>query len=254
MLSDCTVSGFLCRFVYTHLQPNPLKGVFEVINIQKYVDYIVVSIAIRCYEVQSLSYSISSSGLECLGGIKLAFLYATLKQFVQWINDGLYDFCTIPLGMKKHLRLEDDQALQNIPSKGYYTGNKFKDEIDFIDKFDRTPCTYYGYTHSHQMFHECVSRFCCSAAEACSRTEATERVIATCRSTLSATLKGYGSSMYVSHSCTLMESANCFDYKGFCQLQCTKCAWNIFLFIHTHTYPEVMRRFLPWKQVFYNGK
>ena len=51
------------------------------------------------------------------------------------------------------------------------------------------------------------------------------------------------------HSCAHVESAKHFDQEGLRQLQCTKCVWEVVLFIYSHKYPEAKRQLLPWKQV-----
>ena len=51
------------------------------------------------------------------------------------------------------------------------------------------------------------------------------------------------------HSCAHVESAKHFNQEDFRQLQCTKCVWDVVLFIYSHKYPEAKPRLLPWKQV-----
>ena len=69
----------------------------------------------------SLSCSLSQPGCEsqlaCLLSLKLPYLYSTLELFVQWIQDGIYDFHHLPLVMKKHLEDKDVEMLQNIVVK-----------------------------------------------------------------------------------------------------------------------------------------
>ncbi len=35
--------------------------------------------------------------------------------FVCWAEDGLYDFCSLPFGVKKHLRAANEQTLDELP-------------------------------------------------------------------------------------------------------------------------------------------
>ena len=66
----------------------------------------------------SLSCSLSQPGCEsqlaCLLSLKLPYLYSTLELFVQWVQDGIYDFHHLPLVMKKHLEDGDVETLQKI--------------------------------------------------------------------------------------------------------------------------------------------
>ena len=68
--------------------------------------------------IVSLSFSLSQPGCEsqlaCLLSLKLPYLYSTLELFVQWVQDGIYDFHHLPLVMKKHLGDGDEETLQKI--------------------------------------------------------------------------------------------------------------------------------------------
>jgi len=61
--------------------------------------------------IQSLTSPEFKTQLACLLSMKLPYLYSTLELFVQWINDGTYDFHHLPLVMKKHL---DDSDLAKL--------------------------------------------------------------------------------------------------------------------------------------------
>jgi len=37
--------------------------------------------------------------------------------FVGWAEDGLYDFCSLPFGVKKHIKQQDEEALSQLPGK-----------------------------------------------------------------------------------------------------------------------------------------
>ena len=65
----------------------------------------------------SLSQPGCESQLACLLSLKLPYLYSTLEVFVQWIQDGIYDFHHLPLVMKKHLEDGDVETLQEIIGK-----------------------------------------------------------------------------------------------------------------------------------------
>ena len=65
-----------------------------------------------------LSCSLSQPGYESklayLQALKLPYLYSTLELFVQWIQDGIYDFHHLPLVMKIQLEDRDLEALQKM--------------------------------------------------------------------------------------------------------------------------------------------
>ncbi len=48
--------------------------------------------------------------------LQLPDLYSTLNLFVQWIEYGIYDFCDLPLDMKKHMNREDEEKILNLSS------------------------------------------------------------------------------------------------------------------------------------------
>ena len=62
----------------------------------------------------SLSQPGCESQLACLLSLKLPYLHSTLELFVQWVQDGIYDFHHLPLVMKKHLEDGDVETLQKI--------------------------------------------------------------------------------------------------------------------------------------------
>ena len=62
-------------------------------------------------------HSLTSSQLDCIIVLPLPGLYACLCQFVQWISDGTYDFCSLPFSHKTKMSHADQAALQEIPHK-----------------------------------------------------------------------------------------------------------------------------------------
>ena len=67
--------------------------------------------------------------------MNLKHIYSTLKLLLEWLELGMYDFCSFPFVMKAHLREEDKEDLHNAIS----TGNLY-------------PLTLYNFTmlNSHQ--------------------------------------------------------------------------------------------------------
>lgn len=52
--------------------------------------------------------------------MKLQNVYHTLQIFVQWIEDGYYDFQSLPYATKSHLHEEDEKVLWQLQQ--HYTG------------------------------------------------------------------------------------------------------------------------------------
>ena len=44
-------------------------------------------------------------------------LFTTLQIVVEWINDGIYDFYTLPKSMKKLIKKQDEEKLNKIPER-----------------------------------------------------------------------------------------------------------------------------------------
>ena len=51
--------------------------------------------------------------------MKLQNVYHALQVFVQWIEDGYYDFQSLPYATKSHLCEEDEQKLQQLKEQAY---------------------------------------------------------------------------------------------------------------------------------------
>ena len=74
------------------------------------------------------------SQVLCLSELQLVSCFSCLKLFSEWIDDGSYDFRTIPLSFKKHMSPEDALLLESICDN--WTGSKIKlmNELDqFIE-------------------------------------------------------------------------------------------------------------------------
>ena len=59
--------------------------------------------------------TLSATQLTCLSELPLANLYHCLKMFANWMEEGIYDFATLPYTIKAHLRPEDLSTLIAIP-------------------------------------------------------------------------------------------------------------------------------------------
>ena len=67
-------------------------------------------------------HSTSTSQMECLLKLPLHSLFSCLQLFASWVRDGVYDFATLPLGVKTHISNQDKELIQQIPLK--WTGRE----------------------------------------------------------------------------------------------------------------------------------
>ena len=58
---------------------------------------------------------LNATQLTCLLELPLANLYDCLNIFATWMEDGMYDFATLPYTTKAHLTPEDLATLKSIP-------------------------------------------------------------------------------------------------------------------------------------------
>ena len=58
---------------------------------------------------------LNATQLTCLLELPLANLYDCLNIFATWMEDGMYDFATLPYTIKAHLTPEDLATLKSIP-------------------------------------------------------------------------------------------------------------------------------------------
>ena len=58
---------------------------------------------------------LNATQLTCLSELPLANLYHCLNIFATWMEDGMYDFATLPYTIKAHLTPEDLGILKAIP-------------------------------------------------------------------------------------------------------------------------------------------
>ena len=62
-------------------------------------------------------HSTSASQMACLKELRLTSLFYCLQLFASWVKYGVYDFATLPFGLKTHLSYQDLQSIQQIPLK-----------------------------------------------------------------------------------------------------------------------------------------
>ena len=63
----------------------------------------------------------STSHLRCLAKLPLTATYSCLKLFFHWVDDGFYDFCTLPFHLKVHLDPKDQLEIENLYTKWHST-------------------------------------------------------------------------------------------------------------------------------------
>ena len=51
--------------------------------------------------------SLNHLQLACLTKLPLCYIFSCLKLFVHWVDQGVYDFCALPLTLKDHLSEAD---------------------------------------------------------------------------------------------------------------------------------------------------
>ena len=61
--------------------------------------------------------STSPSQMTCLVELPLPSLFFCLQLFTSWVRDGVYDFATLPFGVKTPMSYQDLQSIQQIPLK-----------------------------------------------------------------------------------------------------------------------------------------
>ena len=64
-------------------------------------------------------FSLTSSQSHFLLEMKLIHVYKTLELLLEWLELGMYDFCSLPFAMKAHLHVtaEDKQTLADTVKK-----------------------------------------------------------------------------------------------------------------------------------------
>lgn len=75
-----------------------------------------LSILFRFFSLPSF-HSLLDPQLACLSGLKLSCLYSTLKLFLRWVKEGIYDFSGLPMALKVHLSEDDCTVLEQIPTR-----------------------------------------------------------------------------------------------------------------------------------------
>ena len=62
-------------------------------------------------------FSLTSSQSHFLLEMKLTHVFMTQKLLLEWLELGMYDFCSLPFAMKAHLTDEDKHTLADTVQK-----------------------------------------------------------------------------------------------------------------------------------------
>ena len=82
--------------------------------------YMALNFVLVVYESSSIEdvlkeigiENLSPSHLQCLEDLPLAATYSCLKLFLHWVDEGYYDYCTLPFPFKVHLSGDQQHAIE----------------------------------------------------------------------------------------------------------------------------------------------
>ncbi len=98
-LNKLSLPQFMMEYVYEHLS-DPQKVL---------------------HEIGITPNSLKHSQLVCLIDIPLPSVYACFQRFVHWVDNGVYDFCNLPLTIKVHLS-EENLTFIELELRDKWTG------------------------------------------------------------------------------------------------------------------------------------
>ena len=58
--------------------------------------------------------TLTVSQLECLTELPLPSLWSCLELFASWLDEGYYDYSSLPFALKSHMRAEDRQVMESL--------------------------------------------------------------------------------------------------------------------------------------------
>ena len=77
----------------------------------------------KCNIVKLLNFRLSSDEKNFFQSILISQLCDTVHRFIEMIEDGYYDFYSLPIGLKKRLAKEDHKQLEENFSKVSFQGS-----------------------------------------------------------------------------------------------------------------------------------
>ena len=81
------------------------------------------------HEIGVTPNSLKQSQLKCLMDIPLPSVFACFQRFVRWVDNGVYDFCNLPLAIKVHLS-EEDVMFFELELREKWTGTTKELELE----------------------------------------------------------------------------------------------------------------------------
>ena len=89
-LDTLTLPRFMIAYVYEHLtDPNKVLA-----------------------EIGITPNSLKHSQLTCLIELPLPYVFSCLQQFVRLVDEGVYDFCSLPFALKTHMTERDTRFIE----------------------------------------------------------------------------------------------------------------------------------------------
>ncbi len=80
-------------------------------------------------EIGIRTQDLTASQLACVSDLSLTCVLSGLELFVQWVEEGVYDFCALPFPLKSRLSYQDTQTLQHIPREWNGTKHDLLEEL-----------------------------------------------------------------------------------------------------------------------------
>ena len=65
---------------------------------------------------------LSEAELSCLKLVQVKELLPCIEIFIQWLEEGYYNFCDLSLGLKKQMSEEDTSTVENFHEHEDYKG------------------------------------------------------------------------------------------------------------------------------------
>lgn len=106
-LDTLTLPKFMMEYVYEHIT-DPIKVLTE---------------------IGITPNTLKHSQLVCLIDTPLPFVFACFECFVHWVDNGVYDFCNLPLAIKVHLS-EADMNFFELELREKWTGTTVELEAE----------------------------------------------------------------------------------------------------------------------------
>ena len=77
----------------------------------------MIKLDVPVFSKANMHTSLSLPQQAFLENLHISMAFSCLQQLIQWLKDGMYDFCTLPTTLRTHIAKEDLDALYQIPSR-----------------------------------------------------------------------------------------------------------------------------------------